>query len=133
MIRQLLLAGQWRDGERTSEIRSPWDGRVVSAVAQGSEAQAEAAVAFAFPPRARLQAQPTHARRAVLERIVASLRARAEELAQLICHESAKPIAAARFEVTRCIETFTLAAAELSSFGGRTLPVDTVATNTGLE
>src|SRR5687767_15765513 len=96
--RKLLLAGQWRDGERTADIRSPWDGRVVSTVAQASKPHADEALAFAHAARPRLQAQPTHARRAVLERIVASLRARAEELAQLITAESAKPISAARFE-----------------------------------
>jgi len=116
-----------------AEIRSPWDGRVVRTVDLASKARAEEALGSAHAARTRLQNQPTHARRAVLERIVAGLRARAEELAQAICQESAKPITASRFEVARCIETFTLAAAELSSFGGRTVPVDTVATNTGLE
>ncbi len=133
MLRKLLLAGQWRDGEAVREVRSPWDGSVVASVAQASRAQAEEALAFAHAARPRLQAVPTHARRLVLERMVAGLRARAEELAQAICRESAKPITASRFEVSRCIETFTLAAAELSSFGGRTLPVDTLPSNTGLE
>ncbi|MBL8957510.1 MAG: aldehyde dehydrogenase family protein, partial [Myxococcaceae bacterium] len=133
MARKLLLAGTFRDGERAQEVKSPWDGRVVDTAAQASRGQAEEALAFAHAARARLQASPTHARRTVLERMVAGLRARAEALAQIICHESAKPITAARFEVSRCIETFTLAAAELSSFGGRTLPVDTVPTNAGLE
>ncbi|MBK7858172.1 MAG: aldehyde dehydrogenase family protein [Archangiaceae bacterium] len=133
MAKPLLLAGKWTPGERDASIKAPWDGREVAQVAQASRAQAEQALAFAHSARLRLQAQTTAKRREVLERIVAGLRARAEELALAICHEAGKPITAARFEVTRAIETFTLAAAELSTFGGRTLPVDTVAATAGLE
>ena len=133
MPRKLLLAGKWVVGERTADIKAPWDGRVVAQVAQASKAQAEEALSFAHAARPRLQAQSTAKRREVLERIVAGLRARAEELASAICHEAGKPITAARFEVTRAIETFTLAAAELSAFGGRTLPVDTIAATQNVE
>jgi glyceraldehyde-3-phosphate dehydrogenase (NADP+) len=126
-VRKLLLAGQWQDGAKTAEVHSPWDGKVVTLVAQASRAQAEDALAHAHAARARLAAQSTKKRREVLERIVGGLRARSEELAAVICREAGKPITAARFEVTRAIETFTLAVAELSTFGGRTLPVDTIA------
>lgn len=133
MHRKLLLNGRWVDGQRNADIKAPWDGRVVAQVAQASKEQAEEALAAAFAARPRLQAQSTAKRREVLERIVAGLRARAEAIASSICNEAGKPITAARFEVTRAIETFTLAANELSSFGGRTLPVDTIAATQGVE
>ena len=133
MPRKLLVEGTWSDGERTAEVKAPWDGRVVETVALASRAQAEGALAAAHAARGRLQAQSTAQRRDVLLKMVAGLRARAEELAAAICHEAGKPITAARFEVTRAIETFTLAACELQSFGGRTLPVDTLAATKDVE
>lgn len=133
MPRKVLLAGRWVEGGHAADIRSPWDGRVVTSVGLASKQQAEEALAFAHASRPRLQQQSTAKRREVLDRMVAGLRARAEELALAICHEAGKPITSARFEVTRAIDTFTLASAELSAFGGRTLPVDTLAATKGLE
>src|SRR4051794_18374947 len=121
MDRKLLLAGQWL-GAPSAEVRSPFDGRVITKVAQASPAQAEESLAVAFAARHREQS--TGKRREVLTRIAAGLRARAEELARVICDEGGKPISAARVEVARAVETFTLAASELSTFGGRTLAVD---------
>src|SRR4051812_15487328 len=120
---KLLLAGEGLGGGAV-EVRSPVDGRLGATVAAATPAQAEEALAFAYAGRKRLQDQPTGKRREVLTRIAAGLRTRTEEIASLICHEAGKPIAAARIEVARAVETFTLAAAELSTFGGRTLPVD---------
>ncbi len=105
----------------------------MASVAQASADQAQAALAFAAAARPRLANQSTAKRREVLERTAAAMRAQAEGLAQAICHEAGKPITAARFEVARAIETFTLAAAELSAFGGRTLAVDTMTAGAGVE
>src|SRR6516225_9709404 len=123
MNRKLLLAGQWVGGGEV-EVRSPFDGRVVSNVAQATRAQADQALHTAFDARRRLQDQPAGKRRDVLTKIAAGLRARSEEIAKIICDEGGKPIAAARVEVARAVETFTLAASELATFGGRTLAVD---------
>ena len=131
--RKLFLEGSWQPGEGWAEVRSPYDGRSVSRVAQAGPAQVERALAAAVAGRARLQALSTGARRAVLQAVVAGLHARAEELAGLICDEAGKPLRAARSEVQRCIQTFGFAAAELASFGGRTLPVDFDAASEGYE
>jgi acyl-CoA reductase-like NAD-dependent aldehyde dehydrogenase len=133
MDRKLFLRGQWVGGERAVEVKSPFDGRVVTKVAQASRAQAEEALAFAQAGRVRLQGVPAGKRREVLLRIAAGLRARAEELAKVICDEGGKPIAAARVEVARAVETFTLAAAELATFGGRTLAVDLLSNGYGVD
>ena len=83
---KLWIDGAWVDGEHQAEVRAPWDGRLLRRVAQASVAQAEQALAVAFAARERLARQSTGKRREVLEGIEAGLRARAEELAQLICH-----------------------------------------------
>ncbi len=135
MRRQLYVAGQWVDGARTADVRNPFNDEVAShcQVAQASSAQAQEALAFAQAARPRLQAQTTGKRREVLERIAAGLKGRGEEVASVICHEAGKPIVAARAEVARAIETFTLAANELAAFGGRTLAVDMLANGAGVD
>ena len=121
---RLWIDGTWVDGDHQVEVRAPWDGRLLRRVAQASVAQAEQALAVADAGRERLARQTTGKRREVLEGIVAGLRARSEEMAQLICQEGGKPITSARTEVRRAIEVFRLAAAELTRFGGSVVPVD---------
>ena len=130
---RLFIDGAWVQGEHQAEVRSPWDGRLLRRVAQASPAQAEQALGVASGARERLQRQSTGKRREVLEGIVAGLGARAEEMAQSICHEAGKPITLARVEVQRAIEVFRLAAAELSRFGGSVVPVDLSPGAEGLE
>src|SRR5262249_35824056 len=125
--------GSWVEGERLAEVRSPWSGEVLRRVAQASAAQAERALAAAFAARPRLAAQTTGKRRDVLEGIVGGLKSRAEEMAQLISQEAGKPLTLSRGEVSRAIEVFRFAAAELSHWGGSVVPVDLEARLAGVE
>lgn len=133
MHRKLLVEGLWEEGAAPVEVRAPWDGRVVALIAQATESQIERALAFAFTQRRRVGAQSAGQRRAVLQGIVAGLAARAAEFTDAIRDEAGKPVAAARAEVARAIETFTLAAAELSRFGGGVVPMDLTANALGTE
>jgi acyl-CoA reductase-like NAD-dependent aldehyde dehydrogenase len=131
--RKLLLNGVWEGGEQTAEVRAPWDGRVVSRVAQASAEQIDRALAQAHTGRTRVGERPTGERRAVLFGIVERLKKRQEELVEVIVHEAGKPKKAAATEVSRAIETFTLAASVLPHFGGSTLPVDLSSMSVGYE
>lgn len=133
MERKLFVAGQWIGSERTAEVRAPFDGRVVAKVAQASPGQAEEALEFAYRAFPRVSSQSTGRRREVLHRMVEGIKRREKELSRAICDESGKPIKAAMGEVKRAIETFTLAAAELTSFHGRTVPIDLDAASEGYE
>ena len=129
----LLLEGRWEKSVTAASILAPWDQRIVAQVAQATAEQAERALAFAAAGKARLAALSGGQRRKVLDGIVSRLTARAEELAQVICHEAGKPLTAARGEVARAIETFRLASATLASFGGSVVPVDLAAGAEGTE
>jgi acyl-CoA reductase-like NAD-dependent aldehyde dehydrogenase len=133
MDRKLLLNGSFSAGQAFADVKSPWNGRVIGRVAQASPAQVEQALAAAAAARPRLQAQSTGARRDLLTAIAAGLRARQTEIAEVICDEAGKPISLARLEVSRAIDTFTLAAAELSHFGGEIVPVDFASNQGGTE
>jgi glyceraldehyde-3-phosphate dehydrogenase (NADP+) len=122
--RPLLLAGRWTDGASWAEVRAPWNGQVRATVAQASWAQADDALAFAVASRSRLARTSAGQRRAVLHRVAQGLERRRTDFIDCLVHEAGKPLTAARAEVSRAIETFTLAAAELARFGGEVVPVD---------
>jgi glyceraldehyde-3-phosphate dehydrogenase (NADP+) len=122
--RLLLLEGRFVEGASFSEVRAPFDGRVVANVAQASMLEAERALTHALARRSALARLSAGQRRQVLSAIVAGLERRRLDFIDVIVHEAGKPVSAARAEVSRAIETFTLAAAELSRFGGETVPVD---------
>lgn len=122
--RLLLLEGRFVEGETFAEVRAPWDGRLLAQVAQASYAQAQRALSFASARRASLAGASTGKRRQVLQRIVEGLERRRLDFVDVIVHEAGKPLSAARAEVARAIETFSLSAAELSRFGGELVPVD---------
>ncbi|HEX4621242.1 MAG TPA: aldehyde dehydrogenase family protein, partial [Myxococcaceae bacterium] len=131
--RMLLLGGEWVDGAARSTIRSPWNGHPVAEVAQAGETQAVQALEFASQARVRVASQTTAKRREVLFGIVERIRAGEAELVDAIIQEAGKPRGSALAEVRRAVETFTLAASELPSFGGRTFPVDLSAASAGYE
>jgi acyl-CoA reductase-like NAD-dependent aldehyde dehydrogenase len=122
--RPLYLGRRFVEGESWSEVRSPWDGSLVSRVAQASAAQIEEAIELALRCRASLGRQAAFQRYEVCAGTARQLATRSEEMAQLISAEAGKPISLARTEVTRAIATFTLAAAEARELGGETLPAD---------
>jgi acyl-CoA reductase-like NAD-dependent aldehyde dehydrogenase len=129
----MFVAGRWEEGTTHAEVTSPWSGAVVARVAQADAAAVERALAFASEGRARLAAQSTHQRRKVLAGIAQRLEAGAAELAKTISDESGKPISAARVEVARAVETFTLAAAEVTAPSGVAMAFDSLASAVGTE
>jgi len=133
MDRKLLVNGEWREGQGTTSVKSPFDDREISRVAQASAKDVEDALAAAVAARPRLQRQTTGFRRDLLTKIAAGLAARQDELAMSICDEAGKPLTLAKGEVARAIETFTSAAAELVRFGGEILNLDLSENQAGTE
>ncbi len=133
MDRKLLVNGEWRDGASTYSVKSPFDDREICRVVQAGAKDVEDALAAAVAARPRLQRQTTGFRRDLLTKIAAGLTARHAEIAASICDEAGKPIALARIEVTRAIETFTSAASELVRFGGEILNLDLSDNQAGTE
>jgi acyl-CoA reductase-like NAD-dependent aldehyde dehydrogenase len=116
------------DGE--SAVRSPFDGREVGRVPAGTEADVDEAIAVALR-RHREGALPAHQRAEVLDAAAVAIEDRAEEFAQSISAESAKPIATARVEAARCVDTFRFSAAVARTLGGDVVPMDASAAGVG--
>ncbi len=108
---ELLLAGEWHEGRERIEVRSPWDGRVVSRVARGGPDELDEAMAAGERAAPVVASLAPAERAAILERAAALVRERREELASAISEEAGKPITLARVEADRCVDTLTEAAA----------------------
>ena len=119
----LILGAERITTGATIEVRSPYDGRLVGAVARAEPEHIDAAVASA---RAALASGPlpAHRRAAILDAAARELAADAERFAGLVSAEAAKPITTARGEVARAVDTTSFSAAVARTLGGELLPLD---------
>jgi acyl-CoA reductase-like NAD-dependent aldehyde dehydrogenase len=125
----MVIDGQPVTTAEASDIRSPFDDRLVGSVPKCGPAEIDRAVTAAA---ARLaEPLPTHERAMVLDRAAVALTERAEEFARGICDEAAKPIRTARVEVERAADTFRFAAAVARTLAGEVIPLDASAPGAG--
>ncbi|MEZ4471495.1 MAG: aldehyde dehydrogenase family protein [bacterium] len=117
----LYLAGQAVQPNADLAVTDKYSGEVVARVALADAATIDAAIAAAVEAAAPMRALRAYERQAVLQHCVDRFRARQAELAQLLCVEAGKPIADARGEVTRLIDTFRYAAEESVRMGGEVM------------
>jgi acyl-CoA reductase-like NAD-dependent aldehyde dehydrogenase len=121
---QLYIGGEAVETGRRHEVRNPFTGEVVGTVAVGGAAEIDRAIAAAVEAFYEARRLSSYRKRAMLRRIAEGVRVRGDELADLIVAEAGKPIQYAQAEVARAVTTFSLAADELSRFGGEVVPVD---------
>ncbi len=124
MKKHLFINGEWRETESYSSLRSPYSGEVIAEVAVATEKETQEAIESAYQARNEMAKLPAHRRAQILETLSRLLEERAEEAAQLIALEAAKPITTAKAEVSRTIETYKFAAAEAKRIHGETIPLD---------
>ena len=107
-----------------TERRSPYDGRVVSRAPVCDAADTARALEIAKNAAKAAKASTLSQRCDWLLDVAAKLRETKEEMARTITDEVGKPIAFARVEVDRCIETVTLAAETMRTMHGETINTD---------
>ena len=107
-----------------SERRSPYDNQVVSLAPVCTVEDTERALKIAERASKVTAKSPLHQRVAWLEDVADKLREYREDMAMTLVNEVAKPLAFARVEVDRCIETIEITAKELIALHGETIPTD---------
>jgi aldehyde dehydrogenase (NAD+) len=105
-VRPYLVNGEWRTGEGTLEVRSPFDDSVVAEIGVPTEADVEEAVATAAATFEESKKLPVWARSEALDHISRRLSETIEENAKLIAAEGGKPLKWATAEATRAVSTF---------------------------
>jgi acyl-CoA reductase-like NAD-dependent aldehyde dehydrogenase len=122
-----LVAGEWRTGEGTFEVKSPFDDSVVAEIGVPTPADVEEATAGAastFEESGRL---PVHARSEALDHVSRRLAETLDQNAELIAREGGKPVKWARVEATRAISTFRWASEVLRHGDEEFMRLDTEA------
>jgi acyl-CoA reductase-like NAD-dependent aldehyde dehydrogenase len=119
------VAGRWRTGQSTLDVRSPWNGEVVATVGVPTDADVEDAVAAAVETFDTSRRLPTHARAEALMHVSRRIDERLDELAEAVAREGGKPLKWSRVEVTRAVSTFRWAAEEIRRWDGEFLSLDT--------
>src|SRR6266566_1035764 len=105
-VRPYLVNGEWRTGEGTFEVKSPFDDSVVAEFAVPTAADVEEAMATAAATFDESKKLPIWARSEALDHISKRLAETVDENAELIAREGGKPIKWAKVEATRAISTF---------------------------
>ncbi|MGH2819240.1 MAG: aldehyde dehydrogenase family protein, partial [Actinomycetota bacterium] len=125
--KRYLVAGEWKTGSGTIDVKSPFDAEVVATVCAPSDEDVEAAVQAAADVFDETRTLPVHARAEALTHISRRLDERQDEVAELIAREGGKPIKWAKVEAARAVSTFRWAAEECRREGGEIMRLDSEA------
>ena len=122
--RPFLVHGQWKSGDLSAPVVDPFTGKLVTQVTRATESDVDEAIASTCSAAATMEQLPAHARYNILQQVAALLYRRRDEFAQAITVEAGKPITDAKREVSRAIQTFTVAAEEARRIPGEVVPLD---------
>lgn len=125
--KRFLVAGEWRGGSKTFEVKSPYDGEVVATVASPATQDVEDAVSAAATVFDETRKLPIHARAEALDHISRRLLERSDEVAEVIAREGGKPLKWAKVEAARAVSTFRWASEECRRWSGEMMRLDTEA------
>ncbi|MGC5324688.1 aldehyde dehydrogenase family protein [Brevibacillus sp. SYSU BS000544] len=124
MKKHLFINGEWVEAKEYVPLTSPYTGEVIAEIPSATTEEVELALDSAQKATAIMAKLPAHQRASILERLARLFESRAEEAARIIALEAAKPLKAARVEVSRTIQTYKFAAEEAKRIHGETLPLD---------
>lgn len=128
---KLFIGGEWQEGARVDEIKSPYNEEVVGKVHKADEKGVERAIVAGQTALAPMAALTAHERREICRNIAKGIEDRKEEFAEVLQAEAGKPISQAKGEVERGIQTFEFAAEEAWRLAGESLHLDAVPTGKG--
>lgn len=122
--RPFLIAGRWHHTTAAAPIRNPYTGETIAHVCQAGSTEAAMAVQSSVEGAVAMRALSSHARSTILQKAAQALQSRQEEFAHTMTAEAGKPLADARREVGRAVQTFAVAAEEAKRIGGDVVPLD---------
>lgn len=124
-VRPYYVAGEWRTGSETLEVRSPFDGSAVATIGVPTADDVEQATRVAAETFEESRRLPVWARSEALDHISRRLAETHAENADLIAREGGKPLKWARVEATRAVSTFRWASEVLRHGSDEVMRLDT--------
>lgn len=128
---RLFIDGEWFEAREYAPLYSPYDGEIITHIPMASEAEAEMAIQSAVKAQTSMRKLASYERSEILYNLTNLLKENFDRAAELISIEAAKPIATAREEVKRTIQTYRFSAQEANQLYGETLPMDAAPGGTG--
>ena len=126
-VRPFAVNGEWRTGEGTFEVKSPYDGSVVAELGTPTDADVEEAAGTAARTFEGSRHLPLHVRADALDHISRRLAETLDENAELIAREGGKPLKWSKVEATRAISTFRWASEVIRHGDDEIMRLDTEA------
>ena len=121
---KIFMGSSEESRDEMRERISPYSDEVVSRSPLCTAEDTQRALKIAQTAAKIAKQSPLHQRVAWLEDVANMLRNYREDMALTLVDEVAKPLAFARVEVDRCIETIEITAKELIALHGETIPTD---------
>ncbi len=122
---KILINNEWRSTDTELDVISPFNNEAIGVTYLAGPDDIEDAVSAADAAFKGLKAIPAYERSAVIKKVAEGIEARGEELSRIISLEAGKPLKDARVEVSRSVNTFSIAADEAKRLGGEVIPLDT--------
>jgi phosphonoacetaldehyde dehydrogenase len=119
--RPLYIAGEPLRSADTIEVKFPYTGEVVARVAQCGKADVDRAIAAAVGTRCTLT---RHERAEILSRTAEAIRARTEEISNLITSETGLCVRETKYEVGRALDVLKFSAIEALHDDGEAFACD---------
>lgn len=120
----LWIGGRWQEAMQYESLYAPYNGEKIADVAQAQPEEAKQAIEAAHDAFQSFKRTPAHERAEILYKAASILKENLEECAQTIAAEAAKPIQAAREEMSRTVQTYQFAAEAAKSIHGEQVPMD---------
>lgn len=124
MRKYLLIDGKKVEAKSYSPLYSPYSQEQIAEIAMADKELTELAIDAAHKARPLIGNMPAYKRAEILENVARLLNERADEAAEIISLEAAKPIMFSKAEVARTIETYKFAAEEAKRIHGEMIPFD---------
>lgn len=122
MLHKNLIAGEWVDGDPTTNINPSNTNESIGEYAYASAEQAKAAIKAAREALPAWSRSPILERHAILKKTGDEIMSRREELGRLLAREEGKTLPEAIGEVTRAGQIFEFFAGETLRLAGEILP-----------
>jgi len=124
MKKRLFINGEWVESQSYTKLLSPYSQSEIAEIPAATEKETNLAIEAAYKARDVMAKMPAHQRAAILEKLAQLIEEHAEQAAEIIALEAAKPITTARTEVARTVQTFKFSAEEAKRIHGETIPLD---------
>ena len=122
----LIVGGLEIESPKKLSILNPYNQEVFATVSLADSSHLEIAIDKADKIFSTVRHLPSVVKSEILLSIAQQLQANADEFAKIIALESGKPLFYAKGEVTRCVDTFTIAAEETKRLNGEFFSLDAV-------